>query len=99
MSRAEKSIEQMQIERRTLDRQIRAAKRAAAKAEKDRLLSARQAIGVWLAEMAGADTVPDVEALQAALDTGQFRRFLRQALTPESSTNSAVGGGFDGSAQ
>lgn len=56
MSRAEKSIEQMQIERRTLDRQIRAAKRAAAKAEKDRLLSARQAIGVWLAEMAGADT-------------------------------------------
>lgn len=102
MGKTSKTIEEMQIERRVLDRQIRAAKRAAAKAERERLLSARQALGVWLAEVAGADTVAAVGALQTALETGQFRRFLQQALTPgssDNSDNSRIGGGFDGSAQ
>lgn len=99
MSKTSKTIEEMQTERRSLDRQIRAAKRAAAKAEKERLLSARQALGVWLAEVAGADTVASVGALQAALETGQFREFLRQMVTPGSSDNSVAGGDFDGFAQ
>src|SRR5699024_6051266 len=43
------NIEKLEAERRRLDREIRAAKRAAAKKEKEALLSAQHSLGVSLA--------------------------------------------------
>lgn len=62
-----KTIEVMKAERRRLDREIRAAKRAEIKAAKEALLSERRSLGVWLSESVGADSVESVKALKTAL--------------------------------
>lgn len=88
MTRNRKSVEQMQAERRELDRQIRAAKRAEAKAAKAALQSERQALGVWLATSIGADTTESVQRLRAALESGQIQHHLRQQITTRSPDSS-----------
>ncbi|MGH3971866.1 MAG: hypothetical protein ACRDS9_00850 [Pseudonocardiaceae bacterium] len=88
-----KSIEQMESERRALDREIRAAKRAAAKQAEQQLLFERQALGVWLTESVGADTLDAVATLRTAFDPGQLA-VLRASLHPpardEGAQNPAV---------
>lgn len=91
-----KNIEQMEAKRRELDREIRAAKRAEAKAEKAALLSARQTLGVRLAKAVGADTIEAVELLQAALESGQVRRHLCREIGTESSDTSEHSGDLGG---
>nr|VDG61814.1 Uncharacterised protein [Streptococcus thermophilus] len=71
-----KTVEEMKQQRRELDRKIRAAKRAEAKAAKEAKVSAQQRLGAWLAGFADADTAEDVEAIQQALETEQGRRAL-----------------------
>lgn len=75
-----KTISDMEGQRRELDRQIRAAKRAEAKAATAALLSARQDLGVWLTETAGADTIDSVERLRRVLDSEQIRTHLREQI-------------------
>lgn len=84
-----KNIADLEAERRELDRKIRAAKRAEAKAAKAVLLSARQALGVRLAEAVGADTVAAAELLDGALESGQIRATLRRQIGTESPDEAA----------
>ncbi|MGO1563136.1 MAG: hypothetical protein ACTHW7_15075 [Actinomycetaceae bacterium] len=85
------NINDMVAQRRELDRQIRAAKRAEAKAAKEARLFARQDLGVWLTEAVGADSIEDIEALRSALDSGQIRRHLRTEIgTGSPDTGQAV---------
>jgi len=74
------NIEKLEAERRRLDREIRAAKRAAAKKEKEALLSAQHSLGVSLAEAVGADTPEQVEWLREALISGQPSERLRERI-------------------
>lgn len=86
------NINVMVAQRRELDRQIRAAKRAEAKAAKEALLSARNDLGVWLTKAVGADTIDDIAALRSALDSGQIQRHLRTEVgTGSSDTGQVVG--------
>ena len=71
-----KKIADMEAKRRKLDREIKAAKRAEAKRLREELLSARQSLGVWLAEAVNADTVEAVARLREALGTNQVRAHL-----------------------
>ena|SRR5690625_567443 len=80
MSRKTENIADMEAKRRELDRKIRAAKRAEAKAAKAALLSERQALGVWLAESVGADSIESVHRLRVALESGQVQRYLCQEI-------------------
>lgn len=77
------SLEQMQVKRRQLDREIRAAKRAKAKAEAQALVSARQSLGVWLSESVGADTEEAVQRLKLALDSDQVRKHLAWQISTQ----------------
>ncbi|MGH3087202.1 MAG: hypothetical protein ACRDSJ_07785 [Rubrobacteraceae bacterium] len=89
MNKTSKTIEEMETERRALDRRIRAAKRAAAKAQSERVMSAQQDLGMWLCDAVGADTVEAVEALRAVLNSRQFREHLSTRLvarTPDAVT-------------
>lgn len=86
---ATKNIAEMEAKRRELDREIKAAKRAEAKRRREELLSARQALGVWLAEAVNADTVDAVARLREALDTDQVRAHLAGKVAAESSDTSA----------
>ena len=81
---ATKKIADMEAQRRKLDREIKAAKRAEAAAAKQALLSARQALGVWLAESVGADTPEAVTRLREALSIGQVQAHLAAKVTAES---------------
>lgn len=85
-----KTIEEMQAARRELDRKIKAAQRAEIKVAKAALLSERQALGVWLAESAGADTLELVQRLRTALSAGHIPAQLRQQIAPESSDSNDV---------
>lgn len=84
-----KKIADMEAQRRKLDREIKAAKRAEAAAAKEALLSARQSLGVWLAEYVGADTPEAVARLREALSTGQVRAHLAAKVAAESPDTSA----------
>lgn len=84
-----KKIADMEAQRRKLDREIKAAKRAEAAAAKEALLSARQALGVWLAEYVGADTTEAVTRLREALSTAQVQAHLAAKVTAESPDTSA----------
>ena len=86
---ATKKIAEMEAQRRKLDREIKAAKRAEAKRQREALLSARQALGVWLAESVGADTQEAVARLREALSTGQVQRYLAEKVSAESPDTSA----------
>ncbi len=86
---ATKKIADMEAQRRKLDREIKAAKRAEAKRQRDALLSARQALGVWLAESVGADTPEAVTRLREALSTGQVQGHLAAKVSAESPDTSA----------
>lgn len=102
-AKSPKSVEKMQAERRELDRRIRAAKRAEKKAAEEALLSERQALGVWLAESVGADTIEDVQTLRTEVESGQVHHLLRNALGAQSSdtepaASAAAGGDHHGSA-
>lgn len=90
-----KKIADMEAQRRKLDREIRSAKRAEAAAAKQALLSARQALGVWLTESVGADTTEAVERLRAALDTDEVRAHLASKVSAESPDTSAQGDDAD----
>lgn len=93
-----KNIADMEAKRRELDRKIRAAKRAEAKAAKAALLSERQSLGVWLAEVVGADTIESVQLLRAALESGQVQRHLRHEIgteSPDTSGSVEVNSGGD----
>lgn len=79
-----KTIADMEARRRKLDREIRSAKRAEAKRQREALLSARQALGVWLSESVGADTLEAVGLLREALSTGQVQQLLEDAMTAKS---------------
>lgn len=81
-----KTVEEMQQQRRELDREIRAAKRAEAKAVKEAKVSAQQRLGAWLAEFADADTAEAVEAIQQALDTEQGRQVLAGLIGADTSS-------------
>lgn len=85
------NIADMEAQRRELDRQIRAAKRAKKKAEAQALTSAQQALGVDVTRSLGADTVDSVQRLRAVLMSGQVMAFLRQQLTPEVADSSVLG--------
>lgn len=74
------SIDEMVAQRRELDRRIRAKKRADAKAAKAALLSERQALGVWLSETVGADSIESVQLLRVALESGQIQHHLRAEI-------------------
>lgn len=87
------NINDMVAQRRELDRQIRAAKRAEAKAAKAALLSARQDLGLWLTQSVGADTIDGIERLRAALKPGQIQQHLRQQVSTPPSDTSEVDGG------
>lgn len=82
-----KDIERMEAERRRLDREIRAAKRAKAKAEQQALLSERHHLGVKLSEAVGADTVEKIHTLAGLIfDTGRvdvLRDELAKVTTAE----------------
>ncbi|TWP33541.1 hypothetical protein [Leekyejoonella antrihumi] len=80
-----RTVEQMEIKRRELDRQIRAAKRAESKAAKEALLAARQELGVWLTKSVGADDAEAVQTLRATLESGQIQALLRERISAESS--------------
>lgn len=96
-TKSTRTVEKMQAERRELDRRIRAAKRAEKKAAEEALLSKRQALGVWLAESVGADTIEDVKTLRTEVESGQVHHLLRNALGAQSSDTepaaSAAAGG------
>lgn len=77
------SLEKMEAKRRRLDREIRAAKRAKAKAEAQALVSARQSLGVWLSESVGADTAEAVQRLKLALDKDQVRNHLARQISTQ----------------
>lgn len=90
-SNRNKNINDMVAQRRELDRQIRAAKRAEAKAAKEALLSARHDLGVWLTKAVGADTIDDIAALRSALGSGQIQHHLRTEVgTGSPDTGQAV---------
>lgn len=84
-----KKIADMEAQRRMLDREIKAAKRAEVKRQREALLSARQSLGVWLAESVGADTPEAVARLREALSTGQVQEHLAAKVTAESPDTSA----------
>lgn len=86
---ATKKIADMEAQRRKLDREIKAAKRAEAKRQREVLLSARQALGVWLAESVGADTPEAVTRLREVLSTGQVQGHLAAKVSAESPDTSA----------
>lgn len=85
-----KNIDDMEAQRRELDRQIRAAKRAKKKAEGMALSSAQQALGVDVTRALGADTVEAVERLRKVLMSGQIKSFLQQQLTTGVADRSAL---------
>lgn len=97
-----KNIDDMVAQRRELDRQIRSAKRAEAKAAKAALLSARQDLGVRLAEAMGADTIEDVQVLRAAVESGQIQHQIRMQIgtdsadTEQAASDAAGGDHHDG---
>ena len=86
-----KNIDELEAERRELDRQIRAAKRAKKKAAAEALLSARQSVGVDLAVAVGADTPETVESLRQALMADRMQAWLRQQIVTESSVIAVPG--------
>lgn len=86
-----KNISDMEAQRRELDRQIRAAKRAKKKAAAEALLSARQRVGVDLAVAVGADTPETVESLRQALMADRMQAWLREQISPESSDGPVPG--------
>ena len=86
-----KNISDMEAQRRELDRQIRAAKRAKKKAAAEALQSARQRVGVDLAVAVGADSPETVEALRQALMSDRMQAWLRQQISPGSSDGPVPG--------
>ncbi|ACU86370.1 hypothetical protein Bfae_25910 [Brachybacterium faecium DSM 4810] len=73
-------IQQMEAQRRELDRQIRAAKRAAQKAEKKAIQDARENLGIDLAEAVEADTLELIQRLRTViLSDGSIRELRRLA--------------------
>lgn len=80
-----KNITSLEDQRRELDRQIRAAKRAEKKAAENALLSSRQCMGVDLAKAVGADNVEAVRLLAGVLMSGQMQQFLREQIWVDSS--------------
>lgn len=86
-----RSIDELEAQRRELDRQIRAAKSAKKKAAAAALMSARQTLGVDLAVAVGADNVATVENLRGALMSDRVQSWLRQQLSPESSDGPVPG--------
>lgn len=82
-----KNINDMEAQRRELDRQIRAAKRAEKKAANEALLSARQHLGVDLTSAVGADTIEAIARLDQVLMSGQILQQLRRQMSATSSDN------------
>ncbi|MDN5698717.1 MAG: hypothetical protein L0G85_00195 [Kocuria sp.] len=80
-----KNIDELEAQRRELDQQIRAAKRAKKKAAAAALMSALQTLGVDLAGAAGADNIESVELLREALMSDQMQAWLRHQIGTESS--------------
>lgn len=77
------NIDDLEAQRRELDRQIRAAKRAQNKAAAAALMSAQQTLGVDLARAAGAVNLEGVELLRGALMSGQKVSWLRREIGTE----------------
>lgn len=75
-----KNVATMEAERRELDRQIRAAKRAEAKAAKEQFLSACRSLGEWLASVVGTETPAEVARLRELLGQGDTIATLQQRL-------------------
>lgn len=106
-SKTSKSISDMEAQRRELDRQIRAAKRAEKKAALEALLAAQQHLGAEVAEAVGADSIDAVKRLREALMSGQMQGWLRQQIgsgsqdinepgaRSSSATENVTGGGHD----
>ncbi len=85
-SNAPRTVEEIRAEQRRLAAELKAAKRAAAKAAKEALVSAHQRLGQIVSETVGVDTPEAVEALQQVLLTDQVSRWLRDRLRPENGT-------------
>lgn len=79
-----KTISDMESQRRELDRQIRAAKRAEKKAADEALLAARRDLGVRLTMAIGADDLDEIAALSAALEQDAMQNLLRQQIAQSS---------------
>lgn len=75
-----KNIAGMEAQRRELDREIRAAKRAEAKAAKERLLSERRNLGEWLAGAVGAERPEEVRRLRELLAEDDLIADLQRRL-------------------
>lgn len=82
-------LEQMEKQRARLNAEIRATKRAEATRRRTAVLASRHALGVWLADVAGADTPEAVVRLRDALDTDQVREYIVKLLEVETSTTEA----------
>lgn len=88
-----KNVDDLVAQRREIDRQIKAAKRAQKKAAEASLLSARQGLGVDLAMAVGADSLDAVERLVGVLMSGQMIDWMKGQVDTGSSDNSATGDG------
>lgn len=84
--KSEPTVAEMEEQRRELDRQIRAKKRAERKAAEEHLLMLRQALGVDLAEAVGADTPELVEALGRVLMEEQMLQQLQRGIAQDART-------------
>lgn len=93
MNKTTKNIADMEAQRRELDRQIKAAKRAEKRATEAALLSARERLGVELSMSVGADTLEVVGRLDRALKTGQIQEYLRERIADGSPDTRTPEGG------
>lgn len=82
MSKKPTNITSLESQRRELDRQIRAAKRAEKKAADAALMSARQDLGVWLTNEVSADNLDKIARLRSALEQDNLRSHLQQQIRP-----------------
>ncbi|WP_271394671.1 hypothetical protein [Neomicrococcus lactis] len=78
------NITAMEAQRRELDRQIRAAKRAEKKAADEALVSARQRFSLNLTTAVSADSVEAISRLEKVLMSGPILDLLRRELAVDS---------------
>lgn len=93
MSKKPTNITSLESQRRELDRQIRAAKRAEKKAADAALMSARQDLGVWLTNEVSADNLDKIARLRSALEQDNLRSHLRAQIVPPAQDTRQVTGG------
>ena len=74
------NLDKLIEQQRALQKQIKAAKRAAARRDREALTRARHDLGDRLARSLGGDTPEAIAALGDLLDTDQVRRYVKERL-------------------